>query len=103
MNPHKTFAKVSIRQTGTPYALPALSGEQVQTARNLFQSGFGLFRFLDERHLFRRPCPSNLAHYFTHGLSKTTETLRSALFIYVMWTFLPLNSTSTTDSNETTS
>ncbi len=45
MSSHETFAKVSIRQTGTPCALPASSGEQVQTARNLFQSGFGLFRF----------------------------------------------------------
>ena len=45
LNPHETFAKVSIPKTGTPYALPASSGEQVQTARNLFQSGFGLFRF----------------------------------------------------------
>ena len=63
----------------TPYPL-RLANRRKQP-ETFFQSGFGLFRFLNERHLFRRPYPSNLAHYFTHGLSKTTETLRSALFI----------------------
>ncbi|MGN6905216.1 hypothetical protein ACTHTV_14890, partial [Neisseria sp. P0015.S010] len=47
LNPHKTFAKASICQTGTPCALPASFGEQAQTARNLFSVRFQAVSFFE--------------------------------------------------------
>ena len=100
MNPHETFAKVSIRQTGnlTPY--PLRLANKCKQPETFFSQVSGCF-VLKWTASFQTAL--NLTHHFTHGLFKTTETLRSALFIYVMWTFLPLNSALTTDSSVATS